>query len=89
MVAQAEAATKSATKTSVHTHVGKMLKKLRGTSLLSDFARKCCSKESLLLAIENGEATCLGNLKFIAVKNNQQVEFFFPDGIIPEDYPEH
>ncbi len=73
----------------IHEYVGKQIRELRGTRHPSDFAKMCGLNPALLPKLEGGTPTCLARLQIIAEKNDVEVEYFFPDATIPDDYLDH
>lgn len=73
----------------VHRFVGEKMRELRGAMRPSDFASKNGIHQAWLAKCEAGEPTCKTRLSSLAEKNGIQVGYFFPDGKIPDDYPEH
>lgn len=75
--------------TNIHIYVGQQITKLRGGMTPSSFAGQCGMNPALLPKLEAGEPTCLARLQSIAGRTGARVEDFFPDGKIPDDYPDH
>lgn len=73
----------------VHKFVGSKLKELRGSMPPGDFAALCGTHQAEISKVEAGEPTCRHKLEFIARKNDKDVGYFFPDGKVPDNYPEH
>ena len=77
--------------TNVHHYVGQQIKKLReerGMSPLS-FSGICGVNPVWLTQREAGAATCLFRIQQIAKGAGVEVEYFFPNAEIPDDYPDH
>lgn len=73
----------------INQFVGSKIRELRGAMLPSDFATKNGMHQAELGLYEHGERTAsLQRLRFLAIKNDMRVEDFFPDGKVPERYPE-
>ncbi len=75
--------------TDIHKYVGQQIRELRGTMSPSSFAGKCGITPALLPRLEAGQPTCLARLHTLADRNGVEVEYFFPDAEIPDDYPDH
>jgi len=75
----------------VHHYVGEQIRKRREEMGLSQssFAGMCGISPALLPKLEEGAQTCLFRLQTIAKKAGVEVEYFFPDAEIPDNYPDH
>lgn len=73
----------------VHQFVGERVKELQGGMPMSDFAAKSQMRHTVLAGLMKGEPSCLARLESLASRHNKEVSWFFPDGTIPADYPDH
>ena len=80
---------RKANEETVHKFIGSKIKELRNTMLLGDFAALCGTHQAEISKWEAGEPANLQKLKSIAKRTNKDVSYFFPDGKVPGNYPEH
>ncbi len=78
-----------ATTVNVHQHVSEKVKELQGGMPLMDFAAKSNMRHSVLEDLMEGKPSCLARLESLASRHEKDVGWFFPNGTIPADYPDH
>lgn len=78
-----------ATEATIHKFVGNKVRELKGSMPIDDFAAKSNMRRSVLVDMMEGEPSCLARLESLATRHGKEVGWFFPDGTIPKEYPEH
>lgn len=73
----------------IHEFVGEQIKKLRGNMSHTDFGNRYGVKAQTILGAEEGKPLCIYTVKYLAEKVGKDIAFFFPNGEVPSDYPEH
>lgn len=73
----------------IHEFVGQKISELRGKMPQEDFARRNGLHPVSLREWEDGQPCCTCMLTHIARRNDLEVGYFFPNGEVPADYPEH
>ncbi len=73
----------------VHKYVGKKIKELRGSTSHIDFEKRYGVHALTVQHAEDGAPLCLYTVQYLADKTGKDVAYFFPNGEIPKDYPEH
>lgn len=74
---------------SVRRFVGSKIRELRGGMLAGDFAKKSGVHPGPILDWEAGNPPSLSILEAMARRHDVEPGFFFPDGKVDPNYPEH
>lgn len=73
----------------LHRFVGSKIRELRGHMPTDDFAKKSGVHPGPILDWEAGNPPSLSILEAMARRHSVEPGFFFPDGRVDPEYPEH